>query len=120
MWRLFGIDFLFVLVFNILCGEEETVVEINNPAGGTVVDVEVFHVNLILMKQTLDTVEKSPVAVAPPIDTLLHVADDEVGPAAHGLIEQYAEVLPLNVAGVLELVYHDVFQLGTHLFKDER
>ena len=39
---------------------------------------------------------------------------------AHRLLQQHAEVLPLNGGGVLELVDHDVLQLGAHLLEDER
>ena len=38
---------------------------------------------------------------------------------AHRLVEQHAEVLPLNGGGILELVDHHVLQLGADLLEDE-
>ena len=38
---------------------------------------------------------------------------------AHGLGQQNAEVLPLHGAGILELVDHDVLELGTDLLEDK-
>ena len=38
---------------------------------------------------------------------------------AHGLGEEHAEILPLDGRGVLELVDHDVFELGADLLEDE-
>ena len=38
----------------------------------------------------------------------------------HALLQQDLEVLPLDSAGVLELVNHDVLQLGANLLKDKR
>ena len=67
-------------------------------------------------------VKQSPVARAPAVDALLDVADNQVLGVlmAHALFEQHLEVLPLDGAGILELVYHDVLQLGAYLLEDER
>ena len=39
---------------------------------------------------------------------------------AHAFLQQYLEILPLDGTGILELVYHDMLQLGANLFKNER
>ena len=69
----------------------------------------------------LNTVEQAPVAGTPAVDALLDVAYNEVLriAVAHGLLQQHLEILPLDGGGVLELVNHDVLQLGADLFKDE-
>ena len=117
---LFWIDLLFMLILNVLCGSEEAVVEFYDSAGGTEVDVEVFHFNLFFVEEVLDTIEQTPVTASPAIYALFDITHDEIGAAAHGLIEQDAEILPLNGTGVLELIYHDVFQLRAQFLKDER
>ena len=73
------------------------------------------------MELLLYIVEQSPVARTPSVDTLLHVAHDQVRTAfmTHGLVQQYLEVLPLNGARILKLVYHHVFQLGAYLLEDK-
>ena len=66
-------------------------------------------------------VQDVPVAVAPAVDGLLHIAYNQtVCTLGQSFVEQQAEVVPLHAAGVLELVNHDVVQGGAHLFVDER
>ena len=74
------------------------------------------------MKLLFDIIQQAPVTGTPAIDALFDVANDKVRASfvTHRLVEQHAEVLPLNGTCVLELVNHHVFQLGTYFFKDKR
>ena len=75
-----------------------------------------------MWKLSVNGVEQAPVARTPPIDALLYVANYQILRflMTHALLQQDLEVLPLDSAGVLELVNHDVLQLGANLLKDKR
>ena len=62
-----------------------------------------------------------PVAVAPAVDALLDVAHDEQGMpfACQHIGYQGAEHLPLERAGILELIYHDVLVADTGFLQYE-
>ena len=103
---------------------EEDVVESDDRARRAVVGVEGADVQLTvgIGKLAANIGQQPPVAAAPAVDALLHVAHNQVLSAlvAHGLFKEHLEVLPLHGRGVLELVDHDVLQLGAHLLEDER
>ena len=99
---------------------EEFVVEVDDMARTAAVDVEGFDVDA-QRRLPLDVAEDAPVAAAPTVDALLHVADEEVAAAlGEALEEEHAEVLPLQSRGVLKLVDHDMAQQGADLLEDER
>ena len=102
---------------------KEGVVEQDDVALGTVVGLQGLHGDHLLSvcKLAVDGVEQSPVARAPAVDALLHVAHDEVLGllVAHAFLQQQLEVLPLHRAGVLEFVNHDILQLSAYLLEDE-
>ena len=62
-----------------------------------------------------------PFPIAPAVDALLHIADNQIAPigAAHQLIDQRMEILPLLIGGVLELVYHYMVQRRANLLEYE-
>ena len=70
-------------------------------------------------KLTLYIVQQPPVARSPTVYTLLYIAYDEVGVVfmAHALLQQHPKIFPLDSAGVLELVYHNVVQVSTYLLE---
>ena len=122
------IDFLLYIVVGchlcyLRCLLEEGVVEEDDVCVGAVIGVQRLHVHHLLGvgKLVFDAGQQAPVAVAPAVDALLHIAHDEVLGilAAHRVLQQHLEVLPLHGAGVLELVYHDMFQLRAYLLEDE-
>ena len=98
----------FLLFF---CGEdEELVVEVDYLPARTVVGVEgqYFQQRVIIVEFLFDAVEQPPVTVAPTVDALFHVAHNQVvGAMAHALVEKHLEVVPLQCACILKLVYHD-------------
>ena len=76
-----------------------------------------------VLKLGVYIVEQAPVAFAPSVDALLHVAHDEICAAVlmtKTLEQQDLEVGPLNGTCVLKLVYHDVVDLRAYLLIDER
>ena len=76
-----------------------------------------------VLKLGVYVVEQAPVAFAPSVDALLHVAHDEVCSAVlttKTLEQQDLEVGPLNGTCVLKLVNHDVVDLRAYLLIDER
>ena len=101
---------------------EEGVIEGDDATLGTKVRVEATCIHLSVIKLTFDVVEQAPVTGTPTVDALFHIAHDEVLAAlmTHCLVEEHTEVLPLYGGGVLELIDHHMFQLGTDLLKDER
>ena len=121
LFGLEGTEFLLGEILELGGMAEEGVVERDDATLRTVVGLEVARLNLLLGELVLDAVEQSPIARAPTVDALLHVAHDEVGGVlvAHGLGEQHVEVAPLDGGGVLELVDHDVLYLGTYLLEDK-
>ena len=100
---------------------EEVVVEGDDVPLRTVVLLQGDRLYLLLTELLLDVIQQPPVTRTPPVDALFHITHDEVGAAfvTHRLVEEYAEVLPLHRTGVLELIDHHVFQLGTDLLKDK-
>ena len=102
---------------------EEGVVEEDDVCVGAEIGVQRLHVHHLrgVGKLLLDVGQQAPIAVAPAVDALLHVAYNEVLSvlAAHRLLQQHLEVLPLHGAGVLELVNHDMFQLRAYLLEDK-
>ena len=74
------------------------------------------------MKLLFDIVQQAPVAGTPAVDALFDITHNQVRASfmTHSLVEQHAEVLPLNGTGVLKLINHHMLQLGTNLLKDER
>ena len=101
---------------------EESIVELGNHPFRTPVHLQLLQLYHILRELLLNVVQQSPVAASPAVDALLDISHDEVLAAfvAHGFQQKYAEVLPLDGGRVLELVYHDVLQLGTYLLEDKR
>ena len=102
---------------------EEGVVEVDDAAGRAPIHAEGLHIHHLMGVAELrfDAGQQPPVATAPAVDALLHVAHDEVLGAfvAHRLLQQHLEVLPLHGAGVLKLVDHDMLQLRANLLEDE-
>ena len=100
---------------------EESVVEVDDVALGTIVGVEVLLTYDVRVVMFVETLQELPVAIAPTVDALLDVTDDEapvlVGDA---VVEQNLEVGPLHGRGVLELIDHDIAQLSAYLLVDER
>ena len=122
--ELFGLqrtEFLLGEILEIGDMTEEGIVEVDDATLGAVVGAEVARLDLLVGELTLDIVQESPVARAPTVDALLHVAHDEVGGVlvAHGFGEQHVEVAPLNSRSVLELIDHDMLYLGTYLLEDK-
>ena len=65
-------------------------------------------------------VEDIPVAVAPAIDGLLYITHNQaVITLGKTFIYQWLEIVPLHTACILELIDHDVTNVGTYLFKDK-
>ena len=115
------VEFALGLIFQFYGLQEELIVEVDDVALRTVVRLQRKGLYLSAVELLLDVVEQSPVARAPAVDALLHVAHDEVGSSlmTHGFVEQHAEILPLHGGGVLELVDHHMLQLGADLLEDE-
>ena len=64
--------------------------------------------------------QKFPIGVAPAIDTLFHIAYDEIIIAfTLCFLYEWTEVLPLQCTGILKLINHVVIQLLSHSFVDE-
>ena len=104
------------------CGEE-IVVEGDDAAAGPVVGVKRCGLDetAVVSKLMLDAVEQPPVTRTPAIDALFHIAYNEVAAVLrHAVAEQYFEIAPLQSAGVLKLVNHDLAEGGTNAFKDKR
>ena len=116
------VDLLQRQVFEVGSLFEEGIIEGDDATLGTKVRVEATCIHLSVIKLTFDVVEQAPVTGTPTVDALFHIAYDEVLAAlmTHRLVEEHTEVLPLYGGGVLELVDHHMFQLGTDLLKDER
>lgn len=69
----------------------------------------------------VEVLQELPVAVAPAIDALLHVSDDETSVlVSDAVVEQDFEVGPLHGRCVLKLINHDIAQLSPDLLVDER
>ena len=57
----------------------------------------------------IDIVERAPVAVAPTVNALLHIPHNEtLIPSIKTVLQEWQEVPPLQFAGVLKLINHDV------------
>ena len=106
---------------------EENVVERHDVPGRSAVFFHWHNIEFSFLENAFDVVQQSPVAGAPPVDALLHVAHDEVlchilhggVGSAHAVAQQNEEIAPLHGACVLELVYHDVVHLRAYLLVDE-
>ena len=104
---------------------EERVVKIYNVALRAIVGFQTVLMGCVrrVLKLGVYVVEQAPVAFAPSVDALLHVAHDEVCSAVlmtETLEQQDLEVGPLNGARVLKLVNHDVVDLRAYLLIYER
>ena len=107
---------------------EEGVVERHDVLGRAAVVLHRLDMQFPFLENALDVVQQSPVARAPSVDALLHVAHDEVlrhigfvgVGTAHAVAQQHEEVSPLHGACVLKLVYHDVVHLCAYLLVYER
>ena len=109
-----------ILQFGSLC--EESIVELGNKPFRASVHLQHLCLYHFFRELLLNIVQQPPVAASPSVDTLFDISHDEILTAlvAHGFLQEYAEVLPLDGGCVLELVYHNVFQLGTYLLEDKR
>ena len=108
-----------LLLTGCLC--EEGVVETDDVGRRTVVGIHRQHLQSLtgILELVPDIGQQAPVATAPAVDALLHVAYYQVRRAlmAHRFLQQYLEVLPLHGRGILKLVNHDMFQVGANLLK---
>ena len=101
------------------CELEERVVEVHDILQTPPVLLLEFHLGEGEIFVHL-VVQQGPVGIAPAVDALLHVAHYQVLVVVSvALLEQRAEVLPLNVGSVLELVYQEVLVAHSHLFVHE-
>ena len=65
--------------------------------------------------------QKLGAGVAETVDTLLHIADNQVlAPSREGLLHQRAQIVPVHLRGVLEFVDEQMIELRAHLFVDKR
>ena len=104
---------------------EERVVKIYNVALRAIVGFQTVLMRCVrrVLKLGVYVVEQAPVAFAPSVDALLHVAHDEICAAVlmtKTLEQQDLEVGPLNGTRVLKFVNHDVVDLRAYLLIDER
>ena len=98
--------------------DEEVVVAIDDVAAATEVAVELFNLCRFAVLQRR---QRRPVAAAPAVDALLHVAHEHATVALSDVFDKkVAEVGPLQRGGVLELIDHDVAKLHTGPFEDKR
>ena len=67
-------------------------------------------------------VQQFPVTLPPAVYALFDVTDNQIVRIylRHTVVKQLPEVLPLNSTRILELINHDVLQVGSHLFKYKR
>ena len=114
---------------------EEGVIELYDALLGAEVAVEGLRAHLIVGEPVVafgclrgigvvgigEAVYELPVAVAPPVDALLHVAHYQrvAVELAEAVAEEHLEVVPLHGTGVLELVNHYVAEPGSDLLEDE-
>jgi len=66
-------------------------------------------------------IQQFPVRAAPPVDTLLHVPDNQVSIAFRDTVgKQRTEIVPLYPGSVLEFVYKEMVEPDTEFLVDER
>ena len=100
---------------------EESIIEINNILLAAEVVAQFFVLRREACQFLLYILQDGPVAVTPTIDALFDVANEEVVAARRlVLYEQHLEVVPLQSAGILELVYHYVVELRAYLLENKR
>ena len=64
--------------------------------------------------------QQAPVAASPAVDALFDISHDQgIVALGHAVLKQRAEVLPLDVRGVLELVQEEVVVADAQLLVDE-
>ena len=121
LFRLFGIQFLLLLILYLCRMTEEVVVEGDDVPLRTVVLLQGDRLYLLLTELLFDVIQQPPVTRTPTVDALFYITHDEVRTAfvTHRLVEEHTEVLPLHRTGILELIDHHVLQLGTDLLKDK-
>ena len=85
-----------------------------------VVGIQAFYLNFAIVF-FVQIIQQMPVAVAPAIDALLHIAHNKTAClVSDAVVEQNLKVRPLDGTCVLKLVNHDVTQLSSYLFINER
>ena len=66
-------------------------------------------------------VQQAPVRLAPAVYALLHISDYKIGEAlGDAVVKQRAEIFPLDLGGILELVQEEMLISYSCLFIDER
>ncbi len=106
------------------CGGEKTVVEVHDIGLRTVVDIQFVEFHILVFQVFVGTyiVKKSPVTVPPSVDTLLHIAHNEVlrPLMRHAFEQQFLEILPLYGTRVLKFINHDVLYPASDFLEHER
>ena len=106
-------------------GGEERVVEFHNFAGaspvGVVADVAADFRDMVFAERFARlAAQKLGAGVAETVDTLLHIADNQVlAPSRESLLHQRAQIVPVHLRGVLEFVDEQMVELRAHLFVDK-
>ena len=121
LWRVMFVEFSYCRLCRLLsCQLEEHIIKRDDSRLRTVVGVE-FHLFDFGMLVVREVLQQPPVSSSPPVDTLLHVTDDQrTGLMGNAVVDEYFEVVPLYCAGVLELVDHDILQRTADLLIDKR
>ena len=99
---------------------EEAVVEVYNAVFATVVRVQRFSPRFPCVHALCQSAQQAPLTATPAVYALLYVAHYQVRASQCLVLEQkHTEVVPLQTARILELVYHYVPQHGAYLLKHE-
>ena len=102
------------------CLWEEAVVEVYYTMFATVVRVQRFCPRVPRVHALCQSAQQAPLSATPAIYALLYVAHYQIRASQCLVLEQkHTEVVPLQTARILELVYHYVPQHGTYLLEHE-
>ena len=100
---------------------EDAVVELHHPSATAVIRI---HRPLAVLRRSETRlhplVQQRPVGIAPPVDTLLHIAHNQIGVVVtEALADKRSKVAPLQIGGILKLVDHKVVDPRTNLLVDK-
>ena len=99
---------------------KESVVEQDNLPAGAVVMVQRFYLRLLeFLLQA--AAQQAPVAPSPAVNALLDIAHHQgVVAGGHAVLQQRAEVVPLDIGRILEFVQEEVVEAHAQFLIDER
>ena len=85
------------------------------------IGVELFHIEVVDKIGMNALLQQIPIGTTPAIDTLFHVADNQVPVVlAHAILQQRFEILPLQPRRILKFVQHEMMQISAGFFVHKR